>query len=281
MSRVAGVLLTLLLLLHGSSSVAAAGAESPEGMLEFADSLLSTGETYRAATEYLRALHHFGQDGALKKRALTGLVISYQRAGRWNDAAEKLAELNDEFPSPKYRAMLGEALYRAGRNSEAAGLLLGGDKPASGDKFGTLAWLKLGAEGATPPGADAGTVEQYRNLPQKSPALAGVLSALLPGAGHLYVDRPRDAITAFLVNAVFIWGTVESYRREQWSLVGLLGAAEAIWYTGTITGSVNGAEKWNRREKDRFFEEKGPLDASRWSLWTDGRGAGVLYGLAW
>lgn len=277
----AGVLLFVLLFFSGPFVQAAPPPDSAEGVITFADSLLKSGESYRGATEYLRALHLFGEDVNLKKRALNGLILCYQRAGRWNDAAERLIELYELAPSPKYRAMLGEALYRAGRNSEAAGLLLGGESAEPGSNFGTLAWLKLGGEGALPPGADSATVEEYKNLPQKSPALAGVLSAILPGAGHLYVDRPRDALTAFLVNGVFIWGTVECVKREQWGLAGLVGAAEIIWYSGTITGSVNGAEKWNRREKDRFFEEKGPLDIRRWSVWTDGHGGGLLYGMAW
>jgi hypothetical protein len=40
-------------------------------------------------------------------------------------------------------------------------------------------------------------MDQVEEIPQKSPATAGVLAAVLPGAGHLYDERYRDAGIAF------------------------------------------------------------------------------------
>ena len=74
---------------------------------------------------------------------------------------------------------------------------------------------------------------------------------MLPGAGHLYVDRPRDAAATFLINGLFIWGRRARPRGTGGS--GGVGAAEAFWYSGAIVGSVNGAQKWNPREQERFF----------------------------
>jgi len=34
-------------------------------------------------------------------------------------------------------------------------------------------------------------LERMDQIPQKSPAVAGTLAAILPGAGHLYTERPR------------------------------------------------------------------------------------------
>jgi hypothetical protein len=42
------------------------------------------------------------------------------------------------------------------------------------------------------------------DIQQKSPAVAGTLAAILPGAGHLYTERPRVALVAFLLNVAFI-----------------------------------------------------------------------------
>jgi tetratricopeptide (TPR) repeat protein len=268
--------LCLALLLATGAGASAPGPDTPEGILGFAGSLLEAGETYRAATEYMRVLNHFGDDAAARQRALEGLGLAYARAGRWDDAVGIYGRLHAEFPSDASRLALGNALYRAGRNAEASRLLL---VPEAGRKervVGTLAWLKLEEGGQPPPEALAEIADAHREIPQKSPLVAGLLSAVLPGAGHLYVDRPRDAAATFVINGLFIWGLAESIHRENWGLVGLCGAAEAFWYSGAIVGSVNGAEKWNRREQEHFFGgwEAGATPAL--SLWTDGKSAAGL-----
>jgi TM2 domain-containing membrane protein YozV len=37
---------------------------------------------------------------------------------------------------------------------------------------------------------------------------------MLPGSGQLYIDRPGDALAAFLLNGVFILATVEAFRHD-------------------------------------------------------------------
>jgi hypothetical protein len=53
-------------------------------------------------------------------------------------------------------------------------------------------------------------LDRIEEIPQKSPATAGLLAAVLPGSGHLYIERYRDAGIAFVLNAAFIWGMVEA-----------------------------------------------------------------------
>lgn len=273
--------LAALLLFVASLALAAPPPDTPEGMLDFAASLEATGDTYRAATEYLRVLHHFGDSRDIKVKALTGLSSAYAKAGRWQDAAETLGKLSDEKPDAATRLLLGDALMRAGRDRDAAILLLTGEVGEKEKRLGTLAWIKAGGAGEIPPQADRSVVETYRNLPRKDPAAAGILTALLPGAGHLYVDRPRDGAVALVLNALFLWGTVESVKREEWALAGVLGAAEVFWYSGTIVGAVNGAGKWNRREEERFFDRTGAEARPKWSLapsaFGDGRGLSLSF----
>jgi TM2 domain-containing membrane protein YozV len=95
----------------------------------------------------------------------------------------------------------------------------------------------------------------YRELPRPSPALAGSLSALLPGAGQLYIGRPADALVAFLFNGFFVWATVESFRGEHYVTGALLGSVELGWYAGNVYGSYNGALKRNRAMEERFRDQ--------------------------
>lgn len=255
----------LAALLLAAAAHGAPAPDTPAGMLDFAASLATTGDTYRAATEYMRVLHHFGDDAQTRRAALHGLGGAYAQAGRWEDAAQTLAKLHKEAPTAETRQLLGDALIRAGRHSEGAELLLAAPAGEKERALGTLAWLKAGVESSPPPEADAALIAKYRALPEKSPTTAGFLSAVLPGSGHLYVDRPRDGAIAFLLNAAFIWGTWEAAKNEEWALTGVLGACELFWYSGTIVGAVNGAHKWNRREEERFFEDALANSRPRWS----------------
>ncbi len=275
------VLFLVLALVLAAPSARASDPSTAAGILDFADQLSDTGETYRAVTEYLRALHHFGGEPGVKKRATLGLADAYARAGRFSDAADRLFELDPADLTPDLKLARGDALMRAGRDREAvAALLAPGADPAS-SRLGTLAWLKAGGGDNPPPGTDAKLIAAYDAINFKSPATAGLLSALLPGAGHFYVDRPHDAAMAFILNGAFIYGTVESARRKEWGLAGILGAAEALWYSGTIIGSVNGAVKWNERARGEFFRSGREGMTLRWSAAALGDGGLMSVSLSW
>jgi len=250
------------LVLWGVSAVAAPPPPAtPEGVLSFAETLLAAGESYRAVTEYLRFLHHFG-DHPDAPRAIRGLGQSYAQAGRWDEAASVFQRLP---PGPEARRLLGAALYRGGRYQEAAQVLLAPPADEGDATLGTLALLRTGrTELPTPARNDL--AQAYGALPRKSPRVSGSLAALLPGAGHLYSDRPRDAAISFVLNAAFLWGTLEAARREEWALAGVLGLFELGWYSGNVVSAVNAAHKWNRREEGRFFRDREEGLVPRWGL---------------
>ena len=89
-------------------------------------------------------------------------------------------------------------------------------------------------------------------LPYKRPACAGTLAALMPGLGHAYVSRYRDATVAFLLNGLFIWAAAESFHQGHDALGGILTFFEVGWYTGNIYSAVNCAHKHNRKLKNDF-----------------------------
>ncbi|NIQ96269.1 MAG: tetratricopeptide repeat protein, partial [Desulfuromonadales bacterium] len=98
----------------------------------------------------------------------------------------------------------------------------------------------------------------FAGLPRKSPKLAGGLSAVLPGAGQLYVGRPRDASLAFLLNAAFILGIVESFDDGNEVVGAILLFFEGGWYTGNIFNAANGAHKYNRDVRQEFLDDLRP-----------------------
>lgn len=97
-----------------------------------------------------------------------------------------------------------------------------------------------------------GEIDGFYDLNLKSPSLAGALSAVVPGAGQLYVGRQRDALVAFLLNGLFIWGAVEAFNDGSVGVGALLATFEIGWYGGNIYTAINGAHKLNRATQENY-----------------------------
>jgi hypothetical protein len=89
---------------------------------------------------------------------------------------------------------------------------------------------------------------RYIHSPGKSAFLAGVYSAVLPGAGKWYIGYKRQGVTALIANVLFAAQAAESYSKAganspQFIITaGLFG----IFYSGNIWGSVLAAKKIKR-----------------------------------
>lgn len=97
-------------------------------------------------------------------------------------------------------------------------------------------------------------LEHIDNLPVKSPAIAGSLAAVVPGAGHLYTGRKKGALVAFLLNGAFIWAAVELFDDEKYVAGGIVTFFELGWYSGNIYSAVSSTHKYNRRVKEEFLQ---------------------------
>jgi tetratricopeptide (TPR) repeat protein len=66
-------------------------------------------------------------------------------------------------------------------------------------------------------------------LQTKSPQVAGVLSGMLPGAGHLYAGKPLQALTAFVLNGVFLAGAAYAFHEKLEATGAILLFFETGW----------------------------------------------------
>jgi TolA-binding protein len=115
-------------------------------------------------------------------------------------------------------------------------------------------------------------------LPYKNPKFAGSLAAIVPGLGHAYVSRYRDAVVAFLINGLFIWAAVESFNKDLDVLGGILTFMEVGWYTGNIYSAVNVAHKHNRKVRNDFRKSlKDRLDFRLFSSGKDQIGLALVF----
>jgi TM2 domain-containing membrane protein YozV len=79
----------------------------------------------------------------------------------------------------------------------------------------------------------------------RRPAVAGVLSALLPGAGQLYAGSVQAAAVTFVLNALFIGATVELARDHDYWTATAAGTVASFFYIG---GVINAADLARRRD---------------------------------
>ncbi len=248
---------------------------SADQLLRFADSLFHTGEYFRAITEYRRFLFHHSDDGRCAM-AHFSIGLAWYRGGSFAEALATFQEVAARYPNTPYgeQAWLwqGESLARQGHYVVAGqfyhelmerfrGAML--EEQARYQYAWTLLYQRHWHEAATqfrriPPDstlyhnaqvlADGSLEGEY--LPAKSPLLAGVLSAVLPGSGQLYTTRLGDALLAFCLNGLFIAGAIEAVHHKVPIVAGILSVFEAGWYVGNIYGAVNSAHKHNRHVEE-------------------------------
>lgn len=83
--------------------------------------------------------------------------------------------------------------------------------------------------------------------PYKSPALAGLLSAIIPGSGKMYVDEWGDGITALLTTSLFAFLAYDNFRADHMTRAWIFTGLGAFFYAGNIYGSVASAQIFNAR----------------------------------
>jgi tetratricopeptide (TPR) repeat protein len=271
----------------GPSHAQAPLREEPERVLGFAHQLLAEGDAYRAVTEYLAFLFLFPRHPRLVE-ARFFLGKAYQKEGQWSDAQRAFHEAalsgQGEGPWAREAAMeLGETSLLAGQPEAAAHTFeevsrFPGWRAVQGKALYRAAWCwmqsrrwenalraldEIPSEDPLRPHAERLRAEIVEGLPQLStrdPWLAAGLAALLPGSGHLYAGRTKDALTSFLLNGAFIAGAAVAIRKGYPITGGIMSFFELGWYLGGITTAAEGAERFNREQEARWLDSLG----NRW-----------------
>jgi TolA-binding protein len=258
---------------------AAAPLTDADQILGFADALFQDGDYFRAITEYKRFLFLYPHDPRAE-RARLRIGLAYLRGQQWEEARQTFARLAQQHPEAdvgrEAAFLLGETAYQQGRYAQAIadwravaeryaqtpegekaryrlgwGYLRTRQWPEAAESFASVA-----ATSPLYPSAQAlaEAARQGEELPRKSPALAGVLSALVPGTGHFYTRRYRDGTLALLLNGAFLAAGIEAVQAGNEAAAGLLLFFEAAWYAGAIYGAMNAAHKFNRDTAERFLQ---------------------------
>ena len=92
-------------------------------------------------------------------------------------------------------------------------------------------------------------LEEYANGKDKSPLIGG-LWGLIPGAGYFYSGEPANGFRSLLLNALFIYGLIDTAEKEQWGAFTAIAFFEVTWYSGSIYGGMDSAHRHNKERLD-------------------------------
>jgi TolA-binding protein len=244
-----------------------------EMQLRIADAFMEEGEYYRAITEYKKLLILFPQSEKADL-ALFKIGMAYYHGDEYGSSVRSFGALREKYPKSDYvpQSLYFEGLscWKNNKYAEAGNRLETLASSYPGSEYAPLAlvaeaMLALDQEQAGtsrhdleelvqrypdyPGSGKAGEamrlLDQYQNLPGKSEALAGIMSAVIPGSGYFYAEHYGDGITAFIINALAIAGTVTAITHENFAVAGIVGGVGLPFYLGNIYGSANAAKKWN------------------------------------
>lgn len=92
---------------------------------------------------------------------------------------------------------------------------------------------------------------------KKSPVLAGLMSAVIPGSGKIYAGKVGEGVSALLSNAILAGITIENYRKagpKEFKTI-FFGSLFTIFYCGNIYGSMVSVQVSNN-EYNSIYDNK-------------------------
>lgn len=190
-----------------------------------------------SAINYFRRLQQAKDSGDFHRLALFKLGEIRLRQRQYPQAAQLFQRFLTQFPDGP---LVGRTTYLLGVTRTLAGEVQVGKQH--------LASLALDSPWIDRARSIQDALDTAAPRPSKSPRVAGILAGILPGAGHLYLGKPRHAITALLLNGLFLAGATVSFLEGLEAAGVILLYFETGWYLGNINSAKEGARKFNRRQ---------------------------------
>ena len=258
----------------------AAAAKGADCLWDFANHLYENQDYYRALSEYQRFVFLFPKDYRADQAKLQ-IGRCYRKEGRADKGFSYLIRLfnsrADEPVGPE--ALLEMVAIREEQKRYPRAIYWTEqfiqrypDYSAIDEIYLRLAWLQIDSaryeaaiatlervqpESSHYPRARSlrQALQQGPEVRERSPAMAGALSAVLPGSGHLYAGRPGQAASSFLLNALFITGAVLAFEHDSPVLGGILVFFEVGWYVGGIRSAAQAAREENEKKEIKYRRE--------------------------
>lgn len=97
--------------------------------------------------------------------------------------------------------------------------------------------------------------EWNANPPYKSPLLAGIMSAIIPGSGKVYTENYTDGLFAAILTGVFGYIAYTDFKADHDLRGWIFTGVSAFFYTGNIYGTIASAQIYNAKIKFNYETE--------------------------
>ena len=237
---------------------------SPQNIKKFADYLFCQGDYLRAIDEYEHIPSNLRNDTINFK-----IMLAYSEIGLYKISNEKIRSI----PSNSYFIWFARYLYLVNKLHETPkGLRVFHDMPFPPDveesrqKLINISYFydeKINFEKnfiLKPFNNDADKqivsllYDRKTNPPYKSPALAGILSTVIPGSGKMYVGEWGDGITALLATGLLAFLAYDNFNANHKTRAWIFTGLGAFFYAGNIYGSIASAQIFNAKINFDFNE---------------------------
>ncbi len=253
---------------------------APENILRFADHLYQNGEYRLAVGEYQRYAYLVGTSDSLDYR----IAVCWHLGGEIDVAMRQYRRIIQQYPASPlsdraryqqaviltqqghHRAAIDflaeqsqhmkstETLWRAQWLSGLNHLYLRHWQRAEAELQGA-AMLPLPLELLSQTKQLQIVAAEGRKIHYKSPTLAGVLSAVVPGSGKMYAGRWNDGFYSLILVGLFAYQSYDAFHdhgiesTKAWIYSGIGG----VFYLGNIYGSILAVKIYNDRKEQQVL----------------------------
>lgn len=240
---------------------------STQNRLKFGDYLFRQKDYLRAVFEYQNILQNSINDTVKFK-----LAFCLEKMDRFNEASDnykglmfnsdledlaKIFFLKNQFVSNDiliYQNLAGSAIYSPKQFTSENEKLI-----KYSMFYGEKTFPKVDEFLTCFDESDKGIISNFylrkHNPKNKDVWTAGILSALLPGAGKVYTEEYTDGITSFLLTGIFTYLAVDNlndgHDTRGWIFTGLA----TYFYAGNIYGSIASAQIFNAKIEFDLMDE--------------------------
>ncbi|PID68862.1 MAG: hypothetical protein CR968_00735 [Flavobacteriia bacterium] len=263
MTRLISILLSLCPLLV----LAQEDLMSYDNILKFARYLKSSQQYEFASQEYERIHYLLPKDTAVIKELVQTYRLGH-KCHKMDKSYEILAENNRIFEHHDFSAEYLKFSLTCNDFSDKYNLLLSQlpdhDKSfyelsklwVSKDYNGLQLWTSQHKDiNLSYPYDELVTVtKDFTHIKYKSPGLAVLMSAVLPGSGKAYVNRWGDALMSFLFVATNAYASYRAFSKKgiQSANGWIFGGLAVSFYTANVWGSHRAVKKYNQKLRIQY-----------------------------
>lgn len=248
-------------------------------VIKTAEHYYNSGEYYNAITESMRYQHLF-PSGDLYPSSMILMGKSYYRGGNAGKAVEVFTDCYNRFTkepqgqeglyySGIVRILSGSYFFGARTFQEYNFVYKGGifyedsvfnlcRASALAENYDEAARLlgeykSLFPEGKYSAEADKLSVmiSEERSRVKKSPFIAGLSSAVIPGSGYFYTGNYRLGVISLLTNGALIFLAYDGYRRGNTFQLIFFSVMEFSFYNYSIVGGIKSAYEYNHSSSEK------------------------------